>query len=220
MLKLLVVEDHPLVREGMCRLLRQLDDEVNIIEAHDGETAIGILEQNIDVDLVLMDLAMPNLDGFATLDIIRNRYPAIPVAIISAYDDPPVVNRAINNGASGFIPKSYIGEEILAALRDILDGHIFRPGKTNPAKLDSVPTRPTGSHTVAPAEIGLTDRQAQVLALMIRGLPNREIARQLDLTEGTVKVHATAIFKTLGVNSRAEAMVAASAYRIDFGKEP
>lgn len=216
MLKLLVVEDHALVREGMVRLLSQLDDEVVVVEAADGDAALAVLEKEEDFDLVLMDLAMPNMDGFSALDIIRRRHPAIPVAVISAYDDLPTVTRVINNGASGFIPKAYSGEAMLAALRDILDGQIFRPTATSQAKLDAVQTRPSVSGTVKPTEIGLTDRQAQVLALMIRGLSNREIAKQLDLSEGTVKIHATAIFKSLGVSSRAEAMVAAATYHIDF----
>lgn len=216
MLKLLVVEDHALVREGMVRLLGQLDDEVTIVEAADGDAALAALDKEEDFDLVLMDLAMPNMDGFTALDIVRRRYPAIPVAVISAYDDLPTITRVINNGASGFIPKAYSGEAMLAALREILAGQIFRPSGTSQAKLDSVQTRPSVSGTVKPTEIGLTDRQAQVLALMIRGLSNREIAKQLDLSEGTVKIHATAIFKSLGVSSRAEAMVAAATYHIDF----
>jgi len=218
MLKMLVVEDHGLVREGMVRLLRQLDDEVVIREAGDGEAALAILENEEDFDLVLMDLAMPAMDGFSALDIVRRQYPAIPVAVISAYDDLPTITRVINNGASGFIPKAYSGDAMLAALRDILEGHIFRPTATSQAKIDAVKPRAAASGSVSPNEIGLTDRQAQVLALMMRGLSNREIAKQLDLTEGTVKIHATAIFKALGVSSRAEAMVAATAYNVDFAR--
>lgn len=218
MLKLLVVEDHALVREGMVRLLRQLDEEVVVVEAGDGDAALKALDAEEDYDLVLMDLAMPNMDGFSALEIIRRQYPAIPVAVISAYDDLPTITRVINNGASGFIPKAFSGEAMLSALRDILDGQIFRPSATSQAKMDAVQTRPTIGGSVTPTEIGLTDRQAQVLALMMRGLSNREIAKQLDLSEGTVKIHATAIFKALGVSSRAEAMVAASTYHIDFDR--
>lgn len=218
MLKFLVVEDHPLVREGICRLLGQLEEEVEIIEAGDGEAALEILAQDSEFDLVLIDLAMPKLDGLAALPLFRSRYPTIPVAILSAYDDPPTIKRAISNGASGFITKSSSGEEILAALQDILEGQIVLPGKTPQAKLGSVPERVSSKDSggVEPSEIGLSERQAQVLALIIQGLTNREIGRRLGLTEGTVKVHATAVFKALGVNSRAEAMVASSTYRINF----
>lgn len=219
MLKLLVIEDHALVREGLARLLRQLDSEVEIAEAPDGDAAIAILDEQTDFDLVLTDLAMPNTDGFAILDLLRQHYPSIPVAVVSAYDDTPSITRVLNHGASGFIPKAYSGEALLAAIRDILDGHIFRPNGSGNARIDHTPPpQPAAGSSITPAEIGLTDRQAQVLALMMRGLNNRDIAKQLDLSEGTVKIHATAIFKSLGVNSRAQAMVTANAYRIDFDK--
>lgn len=214
MLKLLVVEDHALVREGMVRLLRQLDPDIGLVEASDGLVAQEILSQDEDFDLVLMDLAMPNMDGFEALDWLRQSHPDIPVAVVSAYDDLPTINRVLNNGASGFVPKAYSGDAMLAALREILEGHIFRPSSTARAKLDAVPARAQAKSTVTPIEVGLTDRQAQVLALIIRGLSNREIAKQLDLTEGTVKIHASGIFKTLGVSSRSEAMVAVASYRI------
>lgn len=219
MIRLLVVEDHGLVREGLVRLLRQLDDEVVIREASHGEEAMEALEDDDDVDLVMLDLAMPGMDGFACLNELRERYPAIPVAVVSAYDDQPSVTRVLNHGASGFIPKAYSGEALLAAVRDILDGQLFRPtAAQTPATIDDALPEAPGGGAVTPAEIGLTDRQAQVLALMVRGLPNREIARQLDLSEGTVKVHATAIFKALGVSSRTQALLTVSRYRIDFDR--
>lgn len=219
MIRLLVVEDHALVREGLVRLLRQLEDEVVIREASHGEEAMAALEDDDDVDLVMLDLAMPGMDGFACLNELRERYPAIPVAVVSAYDDQPSVTRVLNHGASGFIPKAYSGEALLSAVREILDGNLFRPSVAQtPATIDDALPEAPGDSTITPAEIGLTDRQAQVLALMVRGLPNREIARQLDLSEGTVKVHATAIFKALGVSSRTQALLTVSRYRIDFDK--
>lgn len=218
MLKFLVVEDHPLVREGICRLLKQFSEGVEVVEAGDGEAALNTLEQDESFDLVLIDLAMPKMDGFAALGLLRDRHPTIPVAVLSAYEDPPTVNRAMKNGACGFIPKSSSSEEILAALQDILEGQIVLPGNSGAeARLGLLPERKGSSVKVKPQDIGLTERQAQVLALILQGLPNREIGRQLGLTEGTVKVHATAVFKILGVTSRAEAMVAANHYRIDLG---
>lgn len=215
MLKILVVEDHALVREGLGRLLRQLDG-ASVIEKPDFEAGLAVLEGDSDFDLVLLDLALPGVDGFAGLDILRKRFPAIPVAIVSAYDDLPTVTRVLNHGASGFIPKAYSGEELLAAVQEILDGHIFRPGARATAKLDDAPDLPPLNGPINPWELGLTERQAQVLALMVRGLSNRDIAASLELSEGTVKIHATAIFKTLGVASRTQALVAVSRYGIDF----
>ncbi|HJW26302.1 MAG TPA: response regulator transcription factor [Rhodocyclaceae bacterium] len=216
MLKLLVVEDHALVREGLARLLRQLEDDVEVTETADFEAALGVLDNERDFDLVLLDLALPGIDGFAGLNILRQRYPALPVAVVSAFDDLPTVTRVMNNGASGFIPKAFSGDELLGAVREVLTGNIFRPGSLQSAKIDDAAPVPPQRGSVHPSEVGLTDRQAQVLALMMRGLSNREIAEQLDLSEGTVKIHATAVFKALGVTSRTQALVAASRYGIDF----
>ncbi len=217
MLRLLVVEDHALVREGLVRLLGQVEPGVTVLEAADFETALTLLEnEEGEFDLVLLDLALPGIDGFAGLDILRRRFPAMPVAVVSAYDDVPTVTRVLNLGASGFIPKAFSGEALLAAVRDVLAGNIFRPPAQAGARLDGATPVPPAKVSVRPDEIGLTDRQGQVLALMVRGLSNRDIADQLGLSEGTVKIHATAVFKALGVNSRTQALVAVARYGIDF----
>ncbi|WP_374326126.1 response regulator [Azonexus sp.] len=216
MLKLLVVEDHALVREGLVGLLSQVEEGVQVFESADFESALSVLDSEGDFDLVLLDLALPGIDGFAGLDILRRRYPAMPVAVVSAFDDQPTVTRVMNLGASGFIPKALNGERLLQAVRDVLAGNIVRPSGQMPARLDDAVPLPPSSVSVKPGEIGLTDRQAQVLCLMVRGLSNRDIADQLDLSEGTVKIHATAVFKALGVTSRTQALVTAARYGIDF----
>lgn len=216
MLKLLVVEDHALVREGLVRLLAQVEDSCQVSEAADFETALTVLDGGGEFDLVLLDLALPGIDGFAGLDILRRRYPAMPVAVVSAFDDVPTITRVMNLGASGFIPKAYSGEALLNAVREVLDGNIVRPTIQQGARLDDEKMLPPSKISVKPAEVGLTDRQAQVLALMVRGLSNRDIAEQLELSEGTVKIHATAVFKALGVGSRTQALVAVARYGIDF----
>lgn len=216
MLKLLVVEDHALVREGLVRLLGQVEEGAVVREAADFETALSVLDNDGEFDLLLLDLALPGIDGFAGLDILRRRYPAMPVAVVSAFDDSPTVTRVLNLGASGFIPKAFSGEDLLGAVREILAGNIFKPSGQTAARLDDEqPLAPT-KNFVRPEEVGLTERQAQVLALMVRGLSNRDIAEQLELSEGTVKIHATAVFKALGVSSRTQALVAVSRYGIDF----
>lgn len=216
MLKLLVVEDHALVREGLVRLLGQLEAEVQVLESPDFEAALNLLDNEGDFDLVFLDLALPGIDGFAGLDILRRRYPATPVVVVSAFDDPPTVTRVMNLGASGFIPKAYSGEALLGAVRNVLDGHIFRPVGQGGARMDDVTPIPPSRVAVTSAEIGLTERQAQVLSLMVRGLSNRDIGAQLGLSEGTVKIHATAVFKVLGVTSRTQALVSVARYGIDF----
>ena len=220
MLKLLVIEDHTLVREGLVNLLAQVEDGVVVADRPDFESALALLDDEDEVDLILLDLALPGINGFAGLDILRRRYPAIPVAVVSAFDDLPTVTRVMNLGASGFIPKSFSGEQLLAAVRQVLAGEIFRPrGAGKGGHLDdAVPLPPSGSGSagVTPAEIGLTERQAQVLALLARGLSNREIAAHLELSEGTVKIHVTAILKALGVASRTQALIAVTRYGIDL----
>ncbi|MDR1995726.1 response regulator transcription factor [Azonexus sp.] len=216
MLKLLVVEDHALVREGLVRLLGQLEEKVSVVESADFESALNLLEKDGEFELVLLDLALPGVDGFAGLDILRRRYPAMPVAVVSAFDDMPTVNRVLNLGASGFIPKAYSGEALLGAIREVLAGNIYRPSRQQGARLDAATPLPPLPRGVRPEEVGLTERQAQVLALMVRGLSNREIGDQLQLSAGTIKVHATAVFKALGVNSRTQALVAVTRYGIDF----
>src|SRR6185369_3310277 len=217
MLKLLVVEDHALVREGLVRLLGQIEEKATVLESEDFESALTVLDNEGEFDLVLLDLALPGIDGFAGLDILRRRYPAMPVAVVSAFDDTPTITRVLNLGASGFIPKAFSGEALLSAVREILAGNIFRPSGQQGSRLDDATPVPPSKISVKPEEIGITDRQAQVLALMVRGLSNRDIADQLALSEGTVKIHATAVFKALGVNSRTQALVAVARYGIDFG---
>ncbi len=217
MLKLLVVEDHALVREGLVRLLGQIEPGAQVQESADFESALTRLDDEGEFDLVLLDLALPGIDGFAGLDILRRRYPAMPVAVVSAFDDTPTITRVLNLGASGFIPKAFSGEALLSAVREILAGNIFRPNGQSAARLDdATPVPPPTKGGVRPDEIGLTDRQGQVLALMVRGLSNRDIADQLGLSEGTVKIHATAVFKALGVSSRTQALVAVARYGVDF----
>lgn len=219
MLKILVIEDHALVREGLVRLLAQIEAGVVLRDCADFESALALLEGEDEVDLVLLDLALPGIDGFVGLDILRRSFPAIPVVVVSAFDDLPTITRVMNLGASGFIPKAFSGEALLAALHEVLAGNIFRPdGAGNAARLDDVQPVPPASNGALPGEIGLTERQAQVLAFMVRGLSNREIGQHLELSEGTVKIHVTAIFKALGVASRTQALVAVARYGIDFGR--
>lgn len=207
MLKLLVIEDHALVREGMVQTLLQLADRVEVREAADCETGCTLLDQSDDFDLVLLDLALPGIDGLTCLGLFRQRYPALPVVIVSAYDDTHTVNRALKAGAAGFVPKAYSSDRLLDALHRVLDGAIYVPEQTLPAN-GGVGLAVPAAKGVMPAEIGLTGRQADVLGLMVKGRSNREIADLLGLSEGTVKIHITAIFKALGVTSRTQALVA------------
>ena len=204
MVKLLVVEDHALVREGLVQTLRQLEKNVEVHDVADATAAIALLETGLKFDMMLLDLGLPGVDGMTCLTTLRKRFPDLPVVILSGYDDAHTVSKALKSGASGFVPKTYSSDRLLAALRQVRAGHVFTP---EVAAASAIATRePIGGHA-DPSEFGLTARQAEVLGLMARGKSNREIAELLGLSEGTVKIHLTAIFKVLSVSSRTQAMV-------------
>ena len=213
MLNILLVEDHALVREGLSQILRQLDGEVRIHEAENGDSAVRLLEMVDDIDLVLLDLALPGVDGLTWLATQRKRYPALPMVVVSAYDDAQTVNRVMKGGAAGFVSKAAPADQLLDALSRVLAGEIVEPVASRPAALGA-DLPPESSVTVKARDFGLSPRQAEVLTLMSKGKSNREIAQLLGLTEGTVKIHATAIYKALGVNSRTQALVAISRKRV------
>ena len=216
-MRFLVIEDHALVREGLVRLLAGYEDGAEVVESPEFEHALSVLNEREDFDLVLLDIALPGTDGISGLSILREQFPFLPVSMLSAFDDTLTVNRVLNMGAAGFIPKAYSSEQLLAAVRRILDGEVFRPEITHASISDLEATLMPNAVHMLPEDMGLTDRQAQVLCLMVRGMSNRDIGEQLALSEGTVKIHATAVYKALGVSSRSQALVAANRYRIDFG---
>lgn len=204
--RILVIEDHTLVREGLLLALRALDETggaVEVLGAKDADDATVLLAANDDFDLVLLDLMLPGTSGMAYLGVIRKRHPHIPVVILSALDDGETVMKAIRQGAAGFVSKASPTDTLLNALREVLAGEIWLPpeyrdmsGKRRRAK------------TVA-ERFGLTKSQARVLELLAEGKTNREIGELLDVTEGTVKIHVSAIFKALNVSNRSQALLVA-----------
>lgn len=223
MLKILLIEDHALVREGMLHLLKQLNHEVVILEAPDGEVGVTALEQHADIDLVLLDLALPGVDGLSWLKLQRKRFPDVPVVVVSAYDDAVTVDKVMRAGASGFIAKTSPADRLLGDVLRVLDGDLVRPsGQLSvPEGIDFPDGVETSEAAVAPGvartrtkDLGLSARQTEVLGLIVKGKTNREIAHLLGLTEGTVKIHVTAVFKALGVKSRTQALVSAKRHNI------
>jgi DNA-binding NarL/FixJ family response regulator len=205
-LKLLVVEDHALVREGLAQTLRRLEDGVDVMEARDAESALKMIEQAPEVDLLLLDLMLPGINGFSFLGVLRKRFPAVPVVVVSALEDDDSVQRALRHGASGFVPKTRSGDELITAVRTVLDGGIYSPTRdaTRSGRPGALPRQGLAGVT---ENFGLTAAQSRVLELMAQGKSNREIGELLGLAEGTVKIHVSAIFKALNVNSRAQALV-------------
>lgn len=216
MLKILLIEDHALVREGMTHLLHQLEEEVTVYEASTGEAGVAVLETHPDVDLVLLDLSLPGIDGLSWMKIQRKRFPTVPMLVVSAHDDGSTIEKVMAAGAAGFVPKAQSADRLLDSLNRVLAGEIVDPGATPtyPIGIDSPEiVEPAGGRTRA-KDIGLTRRQMDVLNLLVKGKTNREIAVLLGLTEGTVKLHVTAVLKALNVKSRTQALVAAKRHRI------
>lgn len=209
MLKLLVIEDHAMVREGLLQALQGLEPEVLALGAADADAGLEILAGSDDVDMVLLDLMLPGTSGMALLGVLRKRFPAIPVVILSALDDGDTVTRALRQGASGFVPKSSSTEVMLDALREVLAGEIYLPPKMrDPA------VRNHGRGKDVAKRYGLTPGQMRVLELLIQGKTNRQIAELLDVTEGTVKIHVSAIFKAMNVANRTQALLLAKKQRV------
>lgn len=206
-MKILVADDHALFREGMRYVLAGLGSNVEILEARDGSEALALVAGRPDLDLVLLDLAMPGMDGFTGLRALRTRIPAVPVVILAASEDSADVRLALNGGAMGFIPKSSTSSVMLSALRLVLSGGVYLP----PAFLEKSSRRGT-TESGAPSldALGLTARQQDVLKLLGQGQSNKEIAQALGLAEGTVKLHVSAILKALDVDNRTQAVIAAA----------
>lgn len=172
------------------------------VEAACSEQAIELLEQHDDWDLAVVDLMLPDLNGISLLGIMAKRFPDVPAVVVSAFDDHASVRRAIRAGASGFVSKARSGEVLCDAVRKVLDGGVFFPdGDSLPAVS---PARSGGSLA---ERFGLTAAQCRVAELLGQGKTNREIADLLGLSEGTVKVHMSAIFRAMNVRNRAQALV-------------
>ena len=215
-MKFLLVDDHTLIREALRGVLSELDGGATILEASRWSDAARLLEEHPDLALVLLDLGLPDRKGFAALEEARARHPKIPIVILSGTCDREHVEKALNLGAVGFIPKSGEREVMLSALRLVFSGGVYIP-----PEILSRPETPNGlAHSAAaggrradgslpavPADLGLTARQIDVLALMMRGKSNKAICRILNLAEPTVKNHVTAILKALKASNRTEAVV-------------
>jgi two-component system, NarL family, nitrate/nitrite response regulator NarL len=191
--RILVVDDHPLYREGMVSALRARLPELEVLGAGSAEEGMTILERHPDTDVVLIDLRLPGMDGFGALAAYAERFPTVSRVLISGQEGAEIVRRAFQAGASGFIPKSMNVDEVTAAIRRVLEGEVFVPSAGEKLAPDSA----------------LTLRQIEVLRLLGEGYTNKEIARALDITERTAKAHVAAIFEALGVDNRTQAVLAA-----------
>ena len=196
---LLVADDHPLFRAALIHVLHERFAQFSTLEAASAQTLGTALAEHPEIELVLLDLAMPGARGFSSLLHVRGEYPQVPVVVISSNEHPRVIRRAQQFGAAGFIPKSSSADDMAAAIQNVLDGDISFPhtdAESSPADAD-----------LAAKLAQLTPQQFRVLMCLADGLLNKQIAHELGLAENTVKVHVTAILKKLECYSRTQAAV-------------
>jgi len=204
-LKILLADDHALFRDGLRLVLSGFNQDINIVEAADYPEALGIANTHKDLQLALVDLAMPGMERFSGLAALCDQMGDIPVVVVSANEDNNDVRRALGCGVAGYIPKALDSEVIRTALERVLGGDTYLPPsmvgwdkETEPFPIVAPPPR-------------LTPRQRDVLGFIAQGYSNKKIATELDLAEGTVKLHVAALLKALGVNNRTEAVFEATA---------
>lgn len=208
-MKILVVDDHALFRQGLAMLLSELYPESEILEAATSSAALDAAELNPDIKLVLLDLKLENGSGFDTLEKLSQGLSGTPVAVVSASEDSRDIANSYRSGAKGYIVKSSTSEILRHALPLIMAGEIYIPSHAMSLVTSSPDVSPDTAAQSANADDvpRLTPRQQEILLLMAQGMQNRDIAAELGMLEGTVKVHVKSILQKLGVNNRTHAVV-------------
>ncbi|AOM00392.1 response regulator transcription factor [Cobetia marina] len=209
--KFIVADDHPLFRAALTQALRQVASQAEIVEADSMDATNDIVARHPDADLILLDLHMPGAHGFSGLIQLRGQTPDIPVAVVSGSEEPYVVRRAIDYGASGFIPKSASLDVIAEAIGEILEGEVWLPTDIAEAMGESSEDESRFAEAIA----SLTPQQFRVLNMLTEGLLNKQIAYELNVSEATIKAHVTAILRKLGVHSRTQAVIAAQRLEVE-----
>ncbi len=210
-IRILIADDHPLVRGALRQAVTGAVKNADIVEAADLDAVSKSLAENDEVDLVLLDLAMPGVRGFSGLLYLRAQYPGVPVVVVSANEDRGVMRRCIDFGASGFIPKTTDIDKMRGAIRSLLDGKTWTPPDLDLSKPIDKDTADTVRRLAS-----LTPQQVRVLMMLSEGLLNKQIAYELTVSEATVKAHVSAILQKLGVESRTQAVIVAS--KIEAGQ--
>lgn len=205
-LTFVVADDHPMVRDALGQALRSVFQGLRIHAVADLAAAERAVVEHEPVDLAILDIDMPGMNGLAGLSEFRARHPTVPVAVLSALRDPGAMRRAVDLGASAFIPKSAPLEKIAGTIRAVLEGEIFLPPEAS------------APQSLAAGSFDLTPQQWRVLSLMREGKLNKQIAHELSIGEATVKAHVTTILRKLGVRSRTQAVIEAQRLDLDPGK--
>jgi DNA-binding NarL/FixJ family response regulator len=202
---ILIADDHPLFRGALRQALGSLMPHATVIEASGLDEVMAAMGRERDLDLILLDLTMPGVQGFSGLMYLRAQHPDVPVVIVSASEEALVIRRALDFGASGFIPKSLDAEHIGAAVNAVLAGETWTPPDID---VSAAEDKETGELVRRLAR--LTPQQVRVLMMLSEGLLNKQIAYELTVSEATVKAHVSAILQKLGVDSRTQAVIAAA----------
>jgi DNA-binding NarL/FixJ family response regulator len=215
-MKFLLIDDHALIREALQNVLKELTCDATILEASNCREAQILIEEHADLEVILLDLNLPDGDGLKLLAQVREHSPQVSIVVLSANTQRDNVVRALDLGAVGFIPKSGQRSVMLAALKLVLSGGVYIPpeilARENSSRPQLEPKYQGADRRSSPTDFGITARQIEVLALMMRGKSNKEICRILELAEPTVKNHVAATLKALNVKNRTEAVMAAMEY--------
>jgi DNA-binding NarL/FixJ family response regulator len=212
-MKIMLVDDHALFREGLRYVLQQLPEAVEVLEAGNFHDGLRLAEQYPELDLALLDLNMPGSEGPVSIKFFHQRYPHIPIVVVSGEDNRGIMEKVMNYGAMGFVCKNSTAPVMLSALNLVLSGGVYIPPQIlqqhvaeepRPREMERIDRRSLRTN-----EYGLTARQMEVLKHLASGMSNKEIAQAVSLAEGTVKIHVAAIYQLLRVNSRMEAVRAA-----------
>lgn len=210
MTTLLIADDHPLFREALRGAISRAVPNARLREAHNVDALYAMVESEPDADLLMLDLNMPGVHGFSALVHLRAQFPQLPVLMVSAREEPAVMRRALDHGASGFVPKSADAETLARAVAQVLDGDRFIPE----AAASAAGVSP-GEHDVAARLRDLTPQQFRVLQMLGAGRLNKQIAYDLNVSEATIKAHVTAILRKLGVTNRTQAVLMAGKLAVD-----
>ena len=216
-MKILLVDDHALFRDGVALLLKELDAEVQVWHASNLDEALAVIDGGAGIELILLDFILPGTHGLQALEVMRERHPGVPLVMLSSQEDQVTVLHSIRLGAMGFIPKSAPSSVMFEALRIVLAHGIYVP----PLSLAGIglPSLVSARSSTSPAELGLTPRQTQVLRLILEGKPMKLIARELGLSHNTAKTHVGAVLRALSVTTRTQAIVAVNRMGLMLGDD-
>src|SRR5262245_58851455 len=207
-MRILFVDDHPLMADALQLAMSALERAAQVSSAGDLETGLELASAGPEFDLVLLDLGLPGYSGLQALERFREKQPALPVVVFSAASEPSSITGALDRGAMGYIPKTAQREVLVNAVRLVISGGLYIPVEA--LRVGEAAARAARPGPATANELRLSGRQSEVLSLLLKGLPNKLIARRLNISENTTKIHVSAVLHALGVSSRTQALIAAN----------